>query len=208
MGTLLADTVDWEERRAAEEAKAAQQKKKHEEWLAAGAKKNAEILERYKDTPFTRQETPLNPYEGLDDWDKQLQHLALGWINRGEESTPGSDWRKALRNIFGNASYLQWEALAAAYGGVLGGDFQARAMKGVDPSLYYNPDHFFSSFEKLMTPEQFQAFYEKFRDRIYKDYGYYTDSTSKGLEPGGRWTQLYYRAPADSPNPWLTLDTD
>ena len=206
MGTLAADTVDWEELRAAEEAKAAREKKKWEEAVAAREKKNAEIRERYKDTPFTRQETPMNPYEGWDDWDKQLQHLALGWMNRGEESTPGSDWRETLRSIFGNASRNQWETLADEYGGALGGSAQARAMKGVDPSLYYNPDHFFSSFEKLLSPEQFQAFYEKFRDRVYKDYGHYTDSTSKGLEPSGRGTRLRYRK--DDPNPWLTLTPD
>ena len=206
MTTLPLDTVDFEKLRAAEEAKAAREKKKWEKVAAARKKKDAEIRERYKDTPFTRQETPLNPYEGFDDWDKQLQHLALGWINKGEESTPGSEWSRTLRNIFGNASYSQWEALADEYGGVLDGDFQARAMKGVDPSLYYNPDHFFSSFEKLLSPEQFQAFYEKFRDRVYQDYGHYTDSTSKGLEPSGGRTRLRYSK--DDPNPWLTLFPD
>ena len=121
-----------------------------------------------KDKQFTRQETPLNPYEGWDDWDKQLRHMAMGWLNRGEETRgvdqwgnathfipPGSDWRSALRNIFGNASRNQWETLSEEYGS------RPREMKGVDPSLYYNPDHFFSSFEKLMSPEQFQVFYEK-----------------------------------------------
>tara|TARA_R110000824_G_scaffold52652_1_gene145949 strand:+ start:254 stop:742 length:489 start_codon:yes stop_codon:yes gene_type:complete len=153
-----------------------------------------------KDKQFTRQETPLNPYDGWDDWDKQLQHLALGWTNRGEAPTPGSDWRKALRNIFGNASRNQWETLSEEYGS------RPREMKGVDPSLYYNPDHFFSSFEKLMSPEQFQVFYEKWKPYIYKAHGKLQKQISQGLTPNRSFTTLHGNR--EEKNPWLTLFPD